>query len=50
MILTRGEWEARLPGAEDFVSFGVGESFQIEADETFAVRIKEESAYICLNT
>lgn len=31
MILTRGEWDVRLPGTDEFVPFGVGESFQIEA-------------------
>jgi uncharacterized protein YaiE (UPF0345 family) len=50
MILTRGSWEARLPGADEFVLFAEGESFQIEGGETFAVRTKEESAYICLYT
>lgn len=50
MILTRGEWEAQLPGTTEFVPFAEGEAFQIEGDETFKVRIKEDSSYICLYT
>ncbi len=47
MILTRGAWEARLPGTTEFVPFAEGESFQIEGGETFTVRVLEESSYIC---
>jgi uncharacterized protein YaiE (UPF0345 family) len=47
MILTRGSWEARLPGTEKFVPFEIGESFQIEGGESFTVRVLEPSSYVC---
>lgn len=50
MILTRGAWEAKLPGSDDFVPFAEGESFEIDGGLQFSVRILEESAYICLYT
>jgi uncharacterized protein YaiE (UPF0345 family) len=47
MILTRGGWDAKLPGTDEYVPFAENESFQIEGGETFSVRVKEISSYIC---
>lgn len=47
MTLTRGSWDAKLPGSDEFVPFGEGESFQVEAGESFTLRVKEISSYLC---
>ncbi|WP_309133171.1 pyrimidine/purine nucleoside phosphorylase [Brevibacterium sp.] len=47
MILTRGSWDVQLPGRDDWKTFNEGESFQIEGDESFTVRISDTVAYLC---
>ncbi|GAB3194239.1 pyrimidine/purine nucleoside phosphorylase [Nesterenkonia suensis] len=47
MILLRGTWDVRLPGRDDWVTYTEGESFQIERDESFTVRIADTVAYVC---
>jgi Uncharacterized protein conserved in bacteria len=47
MVLTRGTWDARLPGADEWKTFREGESFQIEPNESFTVRMDDTVAYLC---
>ncbi|MGW5647755.1 pyrimidine/purine nucleoside phosphorylase [Saccharopolyspora sp. NPDC003752] len=47
MILTRGSWDAKLPGSEEWKTFSEGDSFQIGGNESFTVRITDTVAYLC---
>ncbi|MFE4412594.1 pyrimidine/purine nucleoside phosphorylase [Streptomyces sp. NPDC056821] len=47
MILIRGSWDVRLPGSSGWKTFGEGDTFQIEGDESFTVRISDTVAYLC---
>ena len=44
MIGTRGEYFARLPNADDYVSFKVQESFLVKAGTSFDMRVSIETA------
>ncbi len=48
MTLTSGVMTAKLPGASDFASIKVGETFIVEANASFDVKISESSSYLCL--
>jgi uncharacterized protein YaiE (UPF0345 family) len=47
MIIVRGTWGAKLPGKDVWKTFTEGESFQIEANESFTVRMTDTVAYVC---
>ena len=47
MIVTTGNLLVKLPGASDWKEFRPFERFEVEANEKFQLRVKEESSYIC---
>jgi uncharacterized protein YaiE (UPF0345 family) len=47
MTVTIGKLSVKLPGADDYRDFGPGETFTVEANQKFQVRVAEESSYIC---
>ena len=47
MTVVSGELIVKLPGAEDFVSFKDGESFIVQANQSFDLKIPVETAYLC---
>jgi len=48
MSVTSGAMEIKLPGSDAWMSFVAGDQFMVEADQKFGVRIKEQTAYLCL--
>ncbi len=48
MTLTSGSWLIKLPGASEFRSFGVNETFEVPANTRFQLQVLEDSAYLCL--
>ncbi|PJA32219.1 MAG: hypothetical protein CO187_05165 [Zetaproteobacteria bacterium CG_4_9_14_3_um_filter_53_7] len=48
MSVTSGAMDIKLPGSDAWMSFVAGDQFMVEADQKFGVRIKEQTAYLCL--
>jgi len=48
MSVIAGVMAVKLPGSEAWVSYGVGEQFVVDADQSFDVRIKGHTSYLCL--
>jgi len=47
MQLLQGRCRARLPGTNDWQTFGAGESFEVAGDSSFDIDVIEELHYIC---
>jgi uncharacterized protein YaiE (UPF0345 family) len=47
MTVTSGRLKIRLPGADEWREFKQNETFTVEANQKFGVRVEEESSYIC---
>ena len=48
MTVTSGIMNVLLPGETEWKSFGKGETFIVEKDKKFNVKMKGQVAYICL--
>ena len=47
MTIVSGKMDALLPGNEEWQTFTNGESFEIEANVKFKVRLSGQTAYFC---
>jgi purine/pyrimidine-nucleoside phosphorylase len=47
MIVTTGRLIVKLPGRSDWKEYKPFETFEVEANRKFQVRVDEESSYIC---
>jgi uncharacterized protein YaiE (UPF0345 family) len=47
MIVTTGRLMVKLPGASGWRGYKPFETFEVEANKKFQVRIDEESSYVC---
>ncbi len=47
MTVTSGKLTVKLPGADDWREYKANETFVVEANQKFQVRVGEESSYIC---
>ena len=47
MTIVSGKMEVLLPGSEEWQTFTNGESFEIEANVNFKVRLSGQTAYFC---
>jgi len=48
MSVTSGALDVKLPGASDWRRYAAGDSFNIEAGQSFGVKSIGQSAYLCL--
>ena len=48
MQLVSGSMEVKLPGSDSWATVACGETFIVEKDQKFGVKIGEESSYLCL--
>ena len=48
MTVTSGALTVKLPGSADWQTFVAGETFEIEADQKFQVKVAIDTAYLCL--
>lgn len=48
MSVTSGVLTVLLPNTREWQNFSAGESFEVEANQTFQVKVEVESAYLCL--
>lgn len=47
MTVVSGELLVKLPGSEEFVSFKDGETFTVEANQSFDLQVTIDTAYLC---
>ncbi len=48
MTVTSGALTVLLPGEDDWKEYNEGDTFIVEKDSSFKVKVKEASAYRCL--
>ena len=48
MEIISGSLFIKLPESDKFIEYKKGESFMVESDKKFGVKVEEESAYLCL--
>lgn len=48
MKVITGKLTVQLPDADKWEDFHAGESFEVDKDKKFKVKIEEQSAYLCL--
>ena len=48
MSVTSGALTVLLPGDSEWKTYAQGESFQVEANQSFKVKTEVETAYLCL--
>ncbi|MDH3992792.1 MAG: pyrimidine/purine nucleoside phosphorylase [Gammaproteobacteria bacterium] len=47
MTVVSGALTVKLPDAEQWQTFHTGDSFVVEADKTFQLKVAVETAYLC---
>ncbi|MEM8708097.1 MAG: pyrimidine/purine nucleoside phosphorylase [Actinomycetota bacterium] len=47
MTVVAGELVVSLPGSDEFVAYPAGASFEVEAGESFQLRVAADTAYLC---
>lgn len=48
MTVVSGALTIKLAGENKFTTYTVGESFEVEANSAFDVKVETETAYLCL--
>ena len=48
MTVVSGNLTVKLPGATDWKTYNAGETFEVEANTSFDVKVTVQTAYICL--
>ena len=48
MTVTSGSLTVLLPGEDEWKNYGPNETFIVEPDKKFRVKIEKDSSYICL--
>ncbi len=48
MTVTSGRLTVQLPGRDDWQTFQSGDTFEIEANLSFKVKVEVETSYLCL--
>ena len=47
MTVTSGSLTVKLPGKNDWKTFNQGETFTVEANQSFGVKADTETSYLC---
>jgi len=48
MTIVSGALTIKLAGENEFTTYNAGESFKVEANSAFDVKVETETAYLCL--
>ncbi len=48
MTVISGTLTVKLPGSNEWRIYKNGESFEVAANEKFALKVEEETAYLCI--
>jgi len=47
MTVISGALTVKLPGAEEYVTFASGKSFEVPANNKFQLKVEQDTAYLC---
>ena len=47
MSVVSGELSVKLPGSDHWNSYVEGQVFEVEANQTFGVKVTQDTAYLC---
>ncbi len=47
MTVVSGALTVKLPGSEEWITYAAGERFEIDANQSFDVKVAEQTAYLC---
>lgn len=47
MTVVSGALTVKLPGSEAWVTFNAGERFEVDANQSFDLKVAEPTAYLC---
>ena len=47
MTVVSGELGVKLPGADEFVAYPAGQSFEVDANQSFQLQVAVDTAYLC---
>ena len=47
MIVIQGTLTVQLPGSSEWKAFNDGEYFEVDANQSFLVKIESQSSYLC---
>ncbi|MBB1488822.1 pyrimidine/purine nucleoside phosphorylase [Oceanospirillum sediminis] len=47
MTVVSGALTVKLPGSEEWVTYAAGERFEVDADQSFDLKVAEQTAYLC---
>lgn len=48
MTVTSGKMTIKLPNSEKWVEIHAGNTFEVEANSSFLVKVEDETSYLCL--
>ena len=48
MVVVEGEMTVKLPQTNEWKTYAAGESYQIDANEKFQVKVLAQTSYLCL--
>ena len=48
MTITSGSMQVKLPGSDRWKSFAAGETFRVEAKQSFDVKMDSDTSYLCI--
>ena len=48
MTVTSGQMQVKLPGSDDWATYKQGETFRVEASQSFDVKMATDTAYLCV--
>ena len=48
MSIVSGALSVKLPGASDWKTFNAGDQFIVEANQKFQLKVKTDTAYLCV--
>ena len=47
MVVIEGEMTVKLPNTTEWKTYKAGESYEIEANKKFQVKVNEQTSYLC---
>lgn len=48
MTVTCGQMQVKLPGSDEWRSYNASETFRVEANQSFDVKVTQDTAYLCI--
>jgi len=48
MTVTCGQMQVKLPGSDEWKTYHTSETFRVEANQSFDVKVDKDTAYLCI--